>query len=176
MAGGRIKSGILGAGILLGLVLVILILRPRIAPFSRAVERIEDRSRASAANPAPRAAPPPSAAEEPSRLADGLRDPKGDASKDMRILDGVFAAYRSALREGNPVGENAEITAALRGRNRLGYAFIPEGSPAVDSRGELCDRWGSPYFFHQLSGEKMEIRSAGPDRRLWTEDDVVFTP
>lgn len=176
MAEGRIKTGILGAGILLGLVIVILALRPRIAPLSRAVERIEDRSRAAEARPAPRAEPPLGAVEEPSRLADGLGDPKGDATSDMRILDGVFAAYRSALREGNPVGENAEITAALRGRNRLGYAFIPEGCKAVDSRGELCDRWGSPYFFHQLSGEKMEIRSAGPDRRLWTADDILFTP
>ena len=43
-------------------------------------------------------------------------------------------------------------------------------------KGELCDRWGRPFFFHQLSGTKMEIRSAGPARQLWTDDDVVLTP
>jgi hypothetical protein len=80
------------------------------------------------------------------------------------------------VRSGNPVGENSEITAALTGRNRLSYAFILPGSPAINSKGELCDRWGTPFFFHQLSGERMEIRSAGPDRKLWTPDDEVLTP
>jgi hypothetical protein len=95
---------------------------------------------------------------------------------DLRLINEIFIAYRGAVRSGNPVGENAEITAALLGRNRLGFAFIPAGNPAVNARGELCDRWGTPYFFHQLSGEKMEIRSAGPDRKLWTADDQVLTP
>jgi hypothetical protein len=35
----------------------------------------------------------------------------------------------------------------------------------------MCDRWGTPYFFHQVSKTEMEIRSAGPDRRMWTGDD-----
>ena len=123
------------------------------------------------------AVPAPAAAEEePSRLADGLNAPGRSAQDDLRQVDALFRAYRSALRQGNPVGENAEITAALTGRNKLGFAFIPRGSPALDSKGRLCDRWGSPYFFHQMSGEAMEIRSAGPDRVLWTADDVVFTP
>jgi hypothetical protein len=91
-------------------------------------------------------------------------------------VNAIFLAYQGALHSGNPVGENSEITAALRGRNRLGFAFIPVDCPAINAKGELCDRWGSPYFFHQLSGEKMEIRSAGPDRRLWTGDDEVLTP
>ena len=39
--------------------------------------------------------------------------------------------------------------------------------------GELVDRWGTPYFFHSVSAEKMEIVSAGPDKELWTDDDVV---
>jgi hypothetical protein len=111
-----------------------------------------------------------------SELADGLDAPAGSARADLRIIDQIFVAYRSALHSGNPTGENAEITAALAGRNRLGFAFIPKDNPAINSNGELCDRWGTPYFFHQLSGEKMEIRSAGPDRRLWSEDDAVFTP
>jgi len=111
-----------------------------------------------------------------SELADGLGAPSGDARADLRIVDQVFIAYRSALHTGNPTGENAEITAALAGRNKLGFAFIPPDNPAINSKGELCDRWGTPYFFHQLSGERMEIRSAGPDRTLWTEDDVIFTP
>ena len=114
--------------------------------------------------------------EEPSQLAVGLNSPTGDVHADLRIVDQIFVAYRAALHNGNPVGENNEITAALTGRNKLGFAFIPKDCPAINSKGELCDRWGKPYFFHQISGEKMEIRSAGPDKVLWTDDDVVLTP
>jgi hypothetical protein len=114
--------------------------------------------------------------EQPSQLAVGLNSPTGDARTDLRIINQVFDAFRAALHNGNPVGENSEITAALTGRNKLGFAFIPKDCPAIDSKGELCDRWGRPYFFHQISGEKMEIRSAGPDGKLWTDDDEVLTP
>ena len=74
---------------------------------------------------------------------------------------------------GNPVGTNAEITGALLGDN-IGQVKValPVGA-TVNGRGEMCDLWGTPYFFHQLSGTRMEIRSAGPDRRLWTADDVA---
>jgi hypothetical protein len=35
------------------------------------------------------------------------------------------------------------------------------------------DRWDTPYFFHQMSASHMEVRSAGPDKMLWTSDDIV---
>jgi len=37
----------------------------------------------------------------------------------------------------------------------------------------LVDAWGTPFFFHQLSGHEMEIHSAGPDKIMWTADDLV---
>jgi hypothetical protein len=43
----------------------------------------------------------------------------------------------------------------------------------VNGDGELVDPWGTPYFFHQLSGTDMEIRSAGPDKTMWTDDDLM---
>lgn len=43
----------------------------------------------------------------------------------------------------------------------------------VNGKGELIDAWGTPFFFHQLSGEQMEIHSAGPDKLMWTLDDLV---
>lgn len=114
--------------------------------------------------------------EEPSHLADRLNAPDGDIKEDLRTLDEIFRQYRSSTRGSNPVGDNREVTAALAGRNAAGYSFIPPGHPAINAKGELCDRWGTPFFFHQLSGSQMEIRSAGPDRRLWTEDDPVLSP
>jgi hypothetical protein len=79
--------------------------------------------------------------------------------------------FRVALG-GNPVGNNAEITSALLGNNPKQLALPQPDGSRVNGAGELCDPWGTPYFFHQQSGTLMEVRSAGPDRKMWTGDDV----
>lgn len=96
--------------------------------------------------------------------------------QDVKLLHNVFLSFRSALKTGNPVGTNREITRALSGRNRMGLAYIAPDHPAINERGQLCDRWGSPYFFHQHSAYQMGIRSAGPDKEMYTEDDLVREP
>ena len=72
--------------------------------------------------------------------------------------------------------KGAEITSALQGRNSAGAALLPRGHPAVNATGELCDRWGTPFFFHAESAARMEIRSAGPDRRFASGDDALWIP
>lgn len=115
--------------------------------------------------------------EESITLADPLNSPTGTIQRDLDTLRIVLEAWRSNFpREGNPVGENAEITAALMGRNRLQLALVPKGHRAINAMGELCDRWGTPFRFHQISGEKMELRSAGPDRQFGTADDALLAP
>jgi hypothetical protein len=110
-------------------------------------------------------------------VAKDLNAPGGSVQADLRILAEILATFRSNFpREGNPIGNNAEITTALRGENRLHLVFIPAGHPALNAAGELCDRWGTPYFFHAASGTEMEIRSAGPDRSHHTADDIVLSP
>jgi hypothetical protein len=85
----------------------------------------------------------------------------------------VIYNYNSAFGE-NPVGTNPEITAALMGKNPKGINFItPDSGLRVNANGELVDAYGTPFFFHQLSGQEMEIRSAGQDRKMWTSDDQV---
>ncbi len=75
---------------------------------------------------------------------------------------------------GNPVGNNQEITSQLNGNNPKHINFInPEAGMRLNENGELIDPWGTPYFFHQLSGTDTEIHSAGPDRILWTSDDLI---
>jgi hypothetical protein len=108
--------------------------------------------------------------------ADRLNAPTQTARDDVQLLVSVLQLYRNLSHRANPVGNNAEITAVLTGKNILGYAFIRPGSPAINAKGELCDRWGTPYFFHQISGTIMQVRSAGPDRQHWTDDDVVAGP
>jgi hypothetical protein len=89
-------------------------------------------------------------------------------------MRGAFRHYSSVFG-GNPVGTNPEITQALNGANPKQINFIKtEDGMRINAQGELVDSWGTPFFFHQLSATEMEIRSAGPDRKMWTADDLVI--
>ena len=109
-------------------------------------------------------------------FADQLNAPGRPPAADGMLLISLLDLYRGLTHGTDPVGDNEEITAVLTGANRLGYAFINPASPAVNAQGQLCDRWGTPYFFHQISGTQMQIRSGGPDGKLWTKDDIVVGP
>lgn len=92
----------------------------------------------------------------------------------------VLENTRRAIRQfgdmfgGNPVGTNPEITAELSGDNPKHINFInTEAGMRINQGGELVDSWGTPLFFHQISGKEMEIHSAGPDKVMWTSDDLV---
>ncbi len=84
----------------------------------------------------------------------------------------MFRDYRTTIGE-NPVGTNSEIMKAIMGGNAKGAMLGPPEGQSVNGNGELVDPWGTPYFFHQLTSDLMEIRSAGPDRRMWNEDDII---
>lgn len=138
------------------------------------------RTAAEPAAPAPAGtATPADAPYDPAAfpIAARLNAPGGTVAADLEVLQELFDTWRTNFpREGNPVGENADITAALLGTNRLELALVPRRHPALNAKGELQDRWGTAYRFHQLSGVQMEITSAGPDRRFGTPDDATLTP
>ena len=116
-----------------------------------------------------------SISEPRSTLADTLNSPATDIRADLRVVAEILDTFRSNFPQlGNPVGNNPEITAVLTGKNKLRLALIPPDHPAINRDGELCDRWGTPFFFHSESATKMEIRSAGPDKKMWTSDDVAL--
>ena len=143
--------------------------------------------------PAPDAeAPPPQPQREAARIAAKLAmanplipsdavpvpaarrvaDAFPEAAPDFDKIGLMFRDYRTLTGE-NPVGTNAEIMKALAGDNPKGAKFGPPEGQQLNAGGELIDRWGTPYFFHQLTSDRMEIRSAGPDRILWNEDDLT---
>jgi hypothetical protein len=102
--------------------------------------------------------------------------PQGDRAAVMLSMDKVklmLRDYRTLMGE-NPVGTNAEIMRAVIGGNPRGARLGPPEGVSLNGSGELVDPWGTPYFFHQLSGSEMEIRSAGEDRKMWTSDDVIL--
>ena len=132
---------------------------------------------------APTPAPPVSAAPvvpPPNAAAAGVVEstPNSDISSIPTAIavQNVSHAIRQygGMFNGNPVGTNPEITAALSGKNPRQINFINgDAGMRVNAQGEMIDPWGTPYFFHQISGTEMEIHSAGPDRVMWTSDDVV---
>jgi hypothetical protein len=108
---------------------------------------------------------------------DQLNSPATSVRDDLTLLSNVFASWQTFFpRDGNPWGDNRDITAVLSGKNARRVALIPPNHPAISPDGELLDRWGTPLLFHQLSGTAMELRSAGPDRIFYTADDTVLTP
>lgn len=95
---------------------------------------------------------------------------ENEAASDLQRITRLLRDYRTIAGD-NPIGSNAEIVQALSGDNPRQAKILPDELPRNRS-GELVDHWGTPYFFHQLSRNSMEIRSAGPDKKMWTSDDV----
>lgn len=70
------------------------------------------------------------------------------------------------------MGANEEFAAALRGKTAFGYGSCQISIPALMPLSQLVDCWRSPLFFHVINHSRLDIRNAGPDRQMWTEDDL----
>jgi hypothetical protein len=114
-------------------------------------------------------------ARKGSPLAAELNAPDQPPQRDVEVLRELATQYFTTMqrRLGPPVGDDADLARVLTGSNPLRLVVVPPGHPAVTSDGRLVDRWGTPYHVHALSAQRLEFRSAGPDRRLFTEDDLV---
>lgn len=89
-------------------------------------------------------------------LADELNSSAGDIRRDTSIVASLFAAWRSNFPGcGNPFGDNQEIARKLMGYNSNAIIFLREGNQAINQKVELCDRWGTPFFFHAETGTRM---------------------
>ena len=98
--------------------------------------------------------------------------PNPQAVEDIENIQLMLRDFRTRLG-GNPEGTNAEIMKGMMGGNTFQANFVPPDGQRLNDQGELLDRWGTAYFFHQLSKTEMEIRSAGPDQKMWTADDIL---
>jgi hypothetical protein len=105
--------------------------------------------------------------------ANALNSPETTADNDLEILESIIEFYRRANGDIVPSGGlNEEIVRRMRGDNDMKLAVFPDSHPSLNARGQLLDRWGTPYYFHPVSHAEIEIRSAGPDGKLWTNDDI----
>lgn len=106
--------------------------------------------------------------------ADGLHNLQEPPERDLEILADFISTYSRGIG-GNPIGDNADITAALTGTQGHKGRVFPQNHRAIRN-GQLIDRWGTPFWFHPNSSSQMEIRSGGPDKQMFTQDDVILNP
>lgn len=96
--------------------------------------------------------------------------PQNDLTLMARLMDNYTLLVKSSAQL--PMSANEDWAAAFRGKNPARERFLPDAHVALNPAGQLVDRWQSPLFFHALGNHQFEIRSAGPDKKLWTEDDI----
>ncbi|MCH7227513.1 hypothetical protein [Haloferula sp. A504] len=110
------------------------------------------------------------------RLMGNTRDPFAEPIEDLRALDRVIVGYFSIIKdhEGYSIGGNEDLAAALRGENAYKQRFLPDDHYAFGADGRLIDRWETPIFVHPIAARDIELRSAGPDREMFTNDDIVL--
>ena len=123
----------------------------------------------------PELPPPPTAAEA---LLAGYGDPATPPIEDLRKVQRVATGYFSVVKDSQrfPIGGNADFSAALRGENPNREVFIRPGNPIFSEQGLLLDRWGTPLVVHPEAWRELELRSAGPDRVSYNEDDLILSP
>lgn len=119
--------------------------------------------------------PVPSAAES---LLAGYGDPETPPLEDLRKIQRVAVGYFSVIKDASrfPIGGNEDLSAVLRGENPNREVFIRPGHPVFSKEGLLIDRWGSPLIVHPEAWRQLELRSAGPDRIPFNDDDLILAP
>jgi hypothetical protein len=95
--------------------------------------------------------------------------------EELDLIQLAFQDYRSFVKKGyrRPIGDNRDFVQAMTGNNFYRIAPIPPRHPRINRRGELTDRSGNPFVIHPLSEDAIEVRAAGKDGVIWTEDDIV---
>lgn len=108
-------------------------------------------------------------------LARHLNADTNAPQRDVQVLHDLVRRMLFILKERQrpPLGINEDFARVMTGGNRGRVVIIPPSHPACDARGRLVDRWGTPYHFHPRGPDAIDIRSAGPDARLFTSDDLV---
>ena len=96
--------------------------------------------------------------------------PENDLTLMSRLMENSLLLLKSAANR--PLSANEDWADLFRGKNGAREEFLPVRHIALNPQGQLVDRWATPLFFHALGGGRYEIRSAGPDKKLWTRDDL----
>ena len=110
-----------------------------------------------------------------SPFAQRFGDEQLSVEEELELIQLAYRDYLSYVKKGyrRPIGDNRDFVDVMTGKNRHGIAPIPPGHSRINHRRELVDRSGIPYAIHLLSQDTIEVRAAGNDGVLWTDDDPV---
>jgi hypothetical protein len=100
------------------------------------------------------------------------KNPEHAANEAATLLE-ILRFYRMEFGTFPAGQENHDIMNALTGNNPGKLPVFPREHPRIDAAGNLLDAWGNPFIFHPVSSQHLEVRSKGPDREIFTEDDIV---
>jgi hypothetical protein len=111
-------------------------------------------------------------------LLTGYADPETPPIDDLRKIHRVGVGYFSLIKDSPrfPIGGNKDFSAALQGENPNQEIFVRRDHPVFSATGLLIDRWNTPLIVHPEAWRQLELRSGGPDRVPYNEDDLVLSP
>lgn len=89
-----------------------------------------------------------------------------------RFIDSVFLLVKK--RDTADYSTNEDLVLFLHGSNSHRRPFLAQDGPALNSKGQLVDRWNSPLILHPVSQKLLELRSAGGDKIPYTKDDLLW--
>ncbi|MES2922797.1 MAG: hypothetical protein V4819_14685 [Verrucomicrobiota bacterium] len=120
----------------------------------------------------------PAAPTASESLLTGFGDSATSPIEDLRKIQHVAVGYFSVVKDTQhfPIGGNQDFSAALRGENPNREIFLRADHPVFSREGLLIDRWGSPLIVHPEAWRELELRSAGPDRIAYNDDDLILSP
>jgi hypothetical protein len=96
--------------------------------------------------------------------------PQNDLTLMSHLMGNALLLLKSAANR--PLSANEDWADFLKGQNSAHERFLSDNHTVLNQKGQLIDRWGTPLFFHALGNGRYEIRSAGPDKTMWTSDDI----
>ena len=98
--------------------------------------------------------------------------------EDMELLRRLNFSFVTLVKDHaqTPIGCNRDLADALKGKNAYKQRFLPDAHSALNDQGQIIDRYNTPVHIHVKSAGSYEVRSAGPDKKLWTEDDINILP
>lgn len=88
----------------------------------------------------------------------------------------IRSDYEAYLQDGEDFFEftsQKEFTSRLSGNNPRGIRYMVLNTYPLDREGLIIDEWGRPLQISRPDINRLEIRSAGRDGKLDTQDDIV---
>ncbi|MCH1420448.1 MAG: hypothetical protein L7W40_09120 [Akkermansiaceae bacterium] len=95
-----------------------------------------------------------------------------DLAMMAHYIDSVFLLVKE--RDTADYSTNEDLVLFLHGNNSHRMPFLAKNGSALNGKGQLVDRWNSPLIPHPISRKLLELRSAGPDKIPYTEDDLLW--